>query len=80
MSEIRDLANAIKSGEAFSEARAILDYSCQTETTKAWIVSHEIVRRRMSALGRKCDELQKQINVLNERLLKANQTEEVGAK
>ena len=80
MSEISELANAIKSGEMFSESRAILDYSCQTKTTKEWIVSHEIIRRRLSAASREREALQKQINVLNDRLLKSSQVEEVGAK
>lgn len=60
MRTVDEMAMAIEGGETFTEARAILDYTCQTATTAKWIVSHEILRRDLDALAKQCEALKKQ--------------------
>ena len=40
-----DLFSRIRISEIYSEARALADFSCSTDTVKGWIASHEKLRR-----------------------------------
>lgn len=69
MREVGELAPLIATGEVFSEARAVGDFTAHGRITGEWIVSHEVLRRKARQVRAKSESQATQIEALNSQII-----------